>query len=424
MVSFNPFSQIRSVVCLYKPSTQTVLATCVVVGLIAIRFSGLELRKMNPFALVTAMVRAVAQVFQKIIYNKPVATSHSEQPSTMITVQTPSNSEGDSEHLSTIAQSNDSPADNPMPLTQLVKSLLVANDESGDMSPEDLNHPVLMGMVLAGQVQNVFKLHAAEGEEAVANALAPLFSRAKGNPEKFEILLNLTVFESRYSPLFVAAVLEKLIWPTEKMKEEKLHVYLGTLIANNFLSAKHHQPIVLFGSKTCRLVVMTEQIFGCKDFIKSAETIPPSLAQAIGHAIRLYAQGAEEEWRREGIYGYQPDIGFELVFEQSMECRFPASMLTPVLPYLKNISGLVGLKMKVVDGFRDQDANALLDIFNTNPGLLKYNIDIGGMTPGTQGHFERQLQQIMDTRERMLSGAPNVLNVLKSLIYHRHSAKG
>jgi hypothetical protein len=161
-------------------------------------------------------------------------------------------------------------------LAQLVQSLVFVKNESGEMPSEDLyNHPVLMALTLARKIRNEFDLHAAEGEESVANALAPFFSQAKDNPEKFGILLNLVVFEVGYCPLFIAAVLEKSIWPTEKMKEEELRVHLGSLIARSYLSVQSHAFILSSDFKTGRLVVMTEEIFGRRDFVKFPETISP-----------------------------------------------------------------------------------------------------------------------------------------------------
>jgi hypothetical protein len=100
-------------------------------------------------------------------------------------------------------------------------------------------------------------------------------------------------------------------------------------------------------------------------------------------------------------------------------------MLTPVLPYLKNIPGLVGLEINdVAHGFGDQDANALLEIFNTNQGLLNNIINISGMTPATQGPFVKKLQQVIDARKKLFFHTSEGPNALKFVIYHGHSAKG
>jgi len=57
--------------------------------------------------------------------------------------------------------------------------------------------------------------------------------------------------------------------------------------------------------------------------------------------------------------------------------------------------------------------NALLEIFNTNQGLLNNIINISGMTPATQGPFVKKLQQVIDARKKLFfhtSEGPNALN--------------
>jgi hypothetical protein len=133
----------------------------------------------------------------------------------------------------------------------------------------------------------------------------------------------------------------------------------------------------------------------------------------MGIAIQDCAEAAMKELKQKYDDKKTDDrtkIGLNLVIGQFTECRFPCSMVAPVLPYLQKIPGLVGLEIADVGGsgrghaFRDEDAPALLDLFRTNPWLFYVKINTNGMTPEKQTQFVKDWQLIITDRQKPVIG--------------------
>jgi hypothetical protein len=298
---------------------------------------------------------------------------------------------------------------------KLLQMILFVQGDDGKLTFDGVNcqnHVILKK--LTERIRQRFAQHAKEGEELVATALTPLFALAKGDPERFTIIVNLVIAFSNYCPRFTAAVLEKIEWPSETFKQMSLPAYLAHFIRSSFVSWQDdsieinpcpNQESTFF--YTDKLVIVTKNIFGHRDFIENPSALSPSLAQGIGIAIQKEAKAAMEDLKQK--YSDQQtdentNIGINLVIAQYQECRFPCSMLAPVLPYLKKIPGLVGLEIVDVGGsgqhaFRDEDAPALLEIFKTNPHLFHIKINVSAMTPETQKQFVEEWQVIMADRK-------------------------
>jgi hypothetical protein len=169
---------------------------------------------------------------------------------------------------------------------------------------------------------------------------------------------------------------------------------------------------------TFRLVVITKRIFGRGDFVTKPQPLSPFLAQGMGIAIQDCAEAAMKELKQkydDKKTDNRTNIGLNLVIGQFTECRFPCSMVAPVLPYLQKIPGLVGLEIADVGGsglvttkhsqrnghaFRDEDAPALLDLFRTNPWLFHVNININGMTSQKELQFVQEWKSIITARQK------------------------
>lgn len=249
---------------------------------------------------------------------------------------------------------------------------------------------------LLSKIETTFKDLGAQGTTSVAQALEPLFNQVNHDPEKFMTLVSFAIQSSRYALRFTAAVLEKLEWPNEELKKNLLPQLLAVKILtdcislrSSYIECRNHN-----GFMTNKLVVVTKKIFGNGDFTQQTFPMPESLMPAIGHAIRMSATRMASDLRdmqNAGSLNQATPIGIRVEIGQDMECRFPASMLTPLLPHLTKIDGLVGLELSDVGvGFGDDAAEALSAVFVANPFLVHVQINIDAMTEERRAAFLEQ----------------------------------
>jgi len=311
---------------------------------------------------------------------------------------------------------------------QLLQMMVFVPDNEGKQKLDEENpQNKEIQRLLLNRICHEFNQHAKRGAAEVARALAPLFALAKGDPDRFMLLVSLVIFWSRYCPRFIANVLEEVEWPSDALKQEKLPVFLAFRIEHNCIewqddSIEIGQPSAGEAPtffRTFRLCVVTKRIFGHGDFVNNPPPLSPFLVQGMGIAIHDCAETAVEDLKqkyKDGQTNEETKIGFNLVIGQFMECRFPCTMLAPLLPYLTNLPGLVGLEMNDVGGsglvtqqhggqkigyaFRDEDAPALLDIFRSNPHLFHIEVNTDGMTPKGERQFVKEMQAIIENRER------------------------
>ena len=306
-------------------------------------------------------------------------------------------------------------------MTPLINAQKTIKGATHQSIQSEENQLALILNELDSRIKYLFNTYAKEGESTVARELQSLFKEAQNSPDTFETLVVQVVNNSGYVPRFTAAVLEKLKWPDDTMKEKILPKCLGMKIARECISWEDGFINVdtaeeFNGFYTYRLTIMSKKIFGKGDFTKKPITMSDSLARAIGYSIRLSAENmiaTLQKKKKQGEINKDTNIGIQVVIAQSVECRFPASMLSPMLPYLKNIPGLVGLELSDIGvrnpwdsevinennhGFQDQDAAALLAIFRTNPYLMQVQINVDGMNNTKQKEFMQQWQQIWKER--------------------------
>ena len=305
---------------------------------------------------------------------------------------------------------------------QLLQMMVFDRDDKGQLKRdyENRQNRSINSQIndqLGHQIHRTFSQHANGGEDQVATALAPLFALAKNDTNRFLALVDLVIWKSKYVPRFTAVVLEKIEWPSEALKNEKLPAYLSQYILTNCLNWQDEYIEIELPSSSkestffhaYKLIVVTKRIFGHDDFVKNPKNLSPFLAQGMGMAFQKSAAAALEELKQKhekGETDAKINMGLSLHIGQFTECRFPCSMLAPVLPYLKKIPGLVGLEIVDVGGsrskhaFRDEDAPALLDIFKTNPHLFHIKINVGGMTKEIRKKFLEEWLTIMTTRKK------------------------
>lgn len=218
-----------------------------------------------------------------------------------------------------------------------------------------------------------------------AEEVAPYFKRLKADPDKF-VALALAVASQDQATIYSGAqFLEKLDWPSEDLKKEILPSLILVMI-NNFDSIDWQSNGISFSGdgKNCitvrRLLFNCKEMFGLGNFLNNPLEISPYFAKGVGLAIRANAAFAiqmQEEDINEEKDESKLRTGVEVVFQQATECRFPVSMITPFLFYLKDMSELISLELKDItpmqgENLNEEDFNTLLAIMKTSPYLCRY----------------------------------------------------
>lgn len=252
-----------------------------------------------------------------------------------------------------------------------------------------------------------------------------LLAEFKDQPEKFALIAMGRALEKDVIAN-TCEFFEQCEWPSHELKETLLPQIVTMAIQQNGIAWDNwNAGFVETGPSTdflnvpgfaChRIFIHTRKIFGCGDFTINPKPISPLLAKSIGEAIKSVALAhiseLKEKMESGGVKENQR-IGIEVVIGQFMETRFPASMIAPLLPYLKDVPGMVSLKLSDVgvrnpedevsgknsNGFCDEHAEALLEIFRSQPHLMQTKINIEGMSEGKVEEFMREWNQIWKDR--------------------------
>lgn len=241
--------------------------------------------------------------------------------------------------------------------------------------------------------------------------------KAKSYPEKFALLAHQIANSHKYTAARNCEFLENCEWPSEELKENLLPALIeydilkhGGIDWKNFDWGFVRTGI---GFSCNRIYINSKNIFGTGDLTRDSKPISPLLAKAIGLAIRRAARISMDKLKDDVNKGEKNlKIGVEIEIAQSEELRFPASMIAPLLPHLKNIPGLVSLTLSDVgvtnpfnprsvtnypNGFTDEHAEDLLNIFRTSPYLQIAQINIDGMSEAKQNEFMSEWVKIWNT---------------------------
>lgn len=219
--------------------------------------------------------------------------------------------------------------------------------------------------------------------------------QTKGNPVKFALVSYGIAKHSSYVISKTCEFLEECEWPNEEMKEQLLPDLVSSYIVKEGIYISPGETIVP-GFKECYCISLnTRSIFGRGDFTSNSQPISSCFAKAIGLAIKQVADSLDE------------GIVFEVVIGQFRETRFTASMIAPILPYLKNIPGMVALDlMDVQNGFNEEHADVLLDIYRSQPNLQVIKINIW-MSKEKKAQFDSERSKILKENLEKLSQVQN-----------------
>ncbi len=238
------------------------------------------------------------------------------------------------------------------------------------------------------------------------------FGEFKANLEAFETLLSIFVEFYPYSVVATSQFLEKLQWPSEKRKEELLPAILADkeimVWQETFFRTGSD---FLAGINANKAQIHQRMLFSDGDHTTNPLQISPFLAKGLGDKLRNLGAYVLKKLKQAIVE--QKDLtnipmGFEIGFSQATECRFPATMVAPFLPYFTNIPGLIRIDLADIGvvfgsrqskfGFADRDVEALLNIARTNPYLREMKVNDGAMSVDVQTKFRVDLKAILDAR--------------------------
>ena len=251
-------------------------------------------------------------------------------------------------------------------------------------------------------------------ESADYSALRGEFNLLRDNEDKFFTFAGTFALTQLDRPIAqTCQFFESLEWPSEKFKEEGLPMLILQLLKlKEFVSWEDDTIRVGSGTlfRTSKATLDMRKIVGCGDFIDKPVPMSCYIAKAIGLNLKFLGTRTLEKLKKNQAGGKDSEpttIGLHVDIGQFLECRFPASMISPLLPYLATVPGLVGLTMadigtKRLDkrtqkdppgGFGDEHIEPLLHINRQQPFLYKFDVNIGAMSAEKGSQFLKAITQ-------------------------------
>ena len=240
---------------------------------------------------------------------------------------------------------------------------------------------------LSKSIEEVFKKD--QGKE-----LKQIFDEVKLDKSKFNKLACLFAYCAPYSIAFICNFLDSLDWPGESDKQKELkNLVLFMLngglkrgqalkVSSNFVALNKTESVPI-----TQVIVDFRVLIGKGDFIQDPVDMPTYLYSVLGTMLMFIdlkedsSGDSKKEWQGVGI-----------TLGQFRECRFPAKLISPFLPYLAQIDKLVKVDLSDIGhqmdphifynstGFSDVDAQALYTILENNPCLVDFTVNNGGMS--------------------------------------------
>lgn len=248
----------------------------------------------------------------------------------------------------------------------------------------------------------------------LSTVFMPIFEELQGDPAKFQALA-LTVAEKLPHEInFKSTFLENLPWPSEDLKNQMLPTIISEVMKGALVW--HTGSIGQGNIQTYKVVLDMRKMIGRADFNQN----PTELSEMTVKGFRILVQDLSNAMRKKLKESMekktdlsQQQIGFEIVVGQFVECRFPASLVVPLLECLCNVPGLLKLDLKDIGisskgekngtGFRNEHTETLLNIVRTNPYLQELLVKTPGMTPEVQAQFDQEWADILNKRSKSSS---------------------
>lgn len=239
-----------------------------------------------------------------------------------------------------------------------------------------------------------------------------VLKQVKSSPKKFGLIVTLLTLNSRSTVTALCQFLDSIEWPSAELKEEHLPELLVADIVQKGIAwdnwesgfIEKIESVTPFKTKIfeChRLLIHTQNILGHGHF---TDPIPSYLAKALSLVIKRAAEGDIKKLK-EKIGGQEKfRIGIQLVIGQFVETKFTASVFAPLLPYLRDVPGMVSLGLSDIGtsspqgGFSDVHAEGLLHLIRSQRFLWQVSIKTSGMTEGKEREFMGELEKILAGR--------------------------
>lgn len=268
----------------------------------------------------------------------------------------------------------------------------------------------------------------------LSTVFKPIFEELQGDPAKFQDLALAVAQKLPYIINFKSEFLENLPWPSEDLKNQMV----PTIISDVMKDALVWQTgtIGQGNIQTYKVVLDMRKIIGTGDFNQNPTKISEMSVKGFRILVEDLSKAIREELKEsmeKKTDMSQQQIGFEISVGQFFECRFPASLVAPLLECLCNVPGLLKLDLTDIGislqgekndtGFGNEHAEALLNIVRTNPYLQELLVQTPGMTPEVQAQFDQEWADILNKRSTSSSLALDSPEALaKALVSKKETA--
>ncbi len=244
--------------------------------------------------------------------------------------------------------------------------------------------------------------------------LKQIFGEIAQDSKKFSRLTYIFAYSAPYSVVFICSFLEQLDWPQGLDKQKELNT-LAILMLNGGSTRRQffkigYNNVALNPQESIpvtQVIVDFRPIFGDGDFIQTDIVMPSYLYKVLGEMLKCIelsehsTKASKQDW-----------TGISLTIGQFMECRFPATLIAPLLPYLAQMHKLVKLDLSDVGhqldpdrifsqtAFADDHVQTLCAILDANPCLIDFKINQASMSKSEstkmQSHIETKTREHRD----------------------------
>lgn len=232
-----------------------------------------------------------------------------------------------------------------------------------------------------------------------------IFDELIHDDNKFYNFAFVFVSCSSYSIAYMCEFLERLDWPANRDKPVDLRnlvmcMLMGGLRRDRTVKVCKNEVAVNKGESVpiTEVLVDFRPLIGKGNYNHDPITLPSYIYKVLGTMLRYI--DIQEDSYSDAAKKWQ---GVGMILGQFTECRFPASLLSPLLPHLAQMENLVALDVSDVGlvispngvdnkrGFTDTDAQAFYTLLEKNPCLIDFRVNYGGMSTGESKKFEETL---------------------------------
>ncbi|MDP1880371.1 MAG: hypothetical protein Q8K60_05475, partial [Parachlamydiaceae bacterium] len=253
-----------------------------------------------------------------------------------------------------------------------------------------------------------------------------LLRQAKSHPMQFALIAYGIAQTEQCYISYTSTLLENCSWPSQELKEQFLPELLCKIIMRKGINIEYEFKNIVYHQEEINkknqikpklnyhcISLILKQIFGIGDFRLNSKPLSVYLAKSIGLAIKRTVENYLNDSNIK--QKYINTLGFGIDFRHSIDTQISPSMAASIMPYLKDIPGIVYVNLNDIGmpgydliqknkyfkndffGFLDEHFEILLEMIKSLPHLLKLNINLIGMSPANIANISDELKKIVST---------------------------